>query len=218
MCHNHVCDTLQKVGMHIPVLYNDMLDSLRHMRHNQNSEINKTLLGLYPDKWVGEGYIRSVCSDYRLVTRMLAHGYIKTTDRGHAGGLYGITERGRLRVLCHNLGVSFLGLCMLAEAYAVRAHQVESGLEPAYPISDLMDIFDGIYTKKTIQNTASKLCAAGLAVSASYGMLKLTGRAVREIAACEEAIMDLHGWIAGVSNELNIMALEEPQRLGRIIR
>ena len=193
----------------------DLVDMIKRMRYNRSSGMVRALLRLYPDRWATSEDMRASVS-HCTISKMLAAKYIRRIGRKRLGGWYEITDRGRFFVLCRKLGLTFLGLCILAEAYAVYGCRAGAGPGPDYPVCDIMDIFDRIYSKKSIQNESSRLCSAGLAVSVPCHMLRLTSKGAEKAGMHREVMLELHGWVASVPNTLNIMAIEEPQRLGRI--
>ena len=188
--------------------YNDiswyMLKSIKRTRLDRDSKTTSALLAFYPDYTYTDTEIRKI--DKQAKTRLLQQKCItnSTSQKG-----YEITLWGRCRVLCHLFQIRFLCLCILCEAYTLHKHQMKNRCRLAYTIHAITDVFDGIYTKKTIQNSASILCYKGLACDITTQMICLKKDTIKKLDAYKEDIHKIHLWISGIPNMTEQMTIRD---------
>lgn len=156
----------------------------------------RVLLEFYPDRDLTMGDIRTPDASPDLISDMVVQAHLERADGKRFGGRYQITGHGRLLVLCHELDVPLIGLCILVEAYVAHLRQIKDGTTLRYPVCDTTGKFD--YSKKTIQNVLSMLYSRGLAVRESPHMLGLTERAMKELTKHERAVMEVHSMIVNM--------------------
>lgn len=141
---------------------------------------------------------------HKAVARMAARGYVERVDRRSPGCRYRVTLRGKCKVACCALRLPFVPLCALAEARAMHAMQDECGAPREYPVCLLADSLEGLYSAKTVRNSASVLCSAGLAEPVRAGVIRLRPRGYGWLGP---VLDELHEWTAGARDRISAAAL-----------
>lgn len=196
-----------------------MLENMRASRFGRrtDSAVSRNLLQFYPDKDLSYEHLVRTSLTRRLIADLVRDNSIVQTgdpfDRQ-----YRLTLQGRCRVLCDWLGVRFLELCIISEAYAMHQCQARDGCRSYYPINEAYEAFGEIYTKKHVQNTMSGLCAKGFVARISSGMLGLTGCSMEKLARHDGVLIELHEWIASIPSRLNVLSIRYPSVLTRVKR
>ncbi len=131
---------------------------------------------------------------YRAACVLSRLGYAERLGRRSSGCRYRATLLGRCMAAGARLGVGFVPLCVAAEARAMHLMQDECGADRAYPVYLLQEALEGLYSAKTVRNSASALCSAGMAERVRGGALRLL---TDDFGGFEPALAELHEWVAG---------------------
>lgn len=131
---------------------------------------------------------------HRAARVLVRLGYAERLGRRKSGCRYRATLLGRCMAAGARLGVGFVPLCVAAEARAMHLMQDECGADRSYPVYLLQEALEGLYSAKTVRNSASALCSAGLAERVRVGALRLL---IDDFGGFEPALAELHEWVAG---------------------
>lgn len=131
---------------------------------------------------------------YLAARALVRMGYAERLERRSSGCRYRATLLGRCMAAGARLGVGFVPLCAAAEARAMHLMQDECGAARAYPVYLLQEALERLYSAKTVRNSASALCSAGVAERVRGGALRLL---TDDFGGFEPALAELHEWVAG---------------------
>lgn len=192
-----------------------MLENIKNCRrHGTGTRASSLLLQFYPNKILTTQDIKDD-KKYRTIVHMVRAGnLVKMNDDWPPG--YSLTLLGRCCVVCDILGLRFLELCIITEAYIAGKCQIKHGCTVSYVLPAMCDYFDVIYGKKTIQNTGNMLCCKGMADNTSFNVIRLKQDMIRKLRKYDATLEQLHKWIAGIPNQLDVMAFENPVLLEKI--
>ena len=196
---------------------NAMLECLGRFRSSgaPATRIIGLLRRFYPD---GDLAARDVGGSraWRFIAQLAGRGDLQKVDNRHLGARYRITLQGKCRVLCHELGIKFLCLCILAEAYDVHRLQRENGCPLSYSLFETDKIFEGLYSRKTVRNSANILTSRGLAQSISNNLIRVREDTMGTLDGHRAALAELHEWIPGIPVHVGRLALKDPEAYGRL--
>ncbi len=189
-----------------------MLYHLRRNRHTfrTNSITTNVLTKFYPHKMLASRDVQNIGVDYSLMVRLAKQHYIEKVDNCHPGARYKLTLHGRCKVLCHKFEISFLCLCIISEAYALHKNQLKNNSRSFYALHDIANTFKGIYSYKTIANAGFALCSKEMTKHISNHVIQINADFLDTLEMHQEALDELHCWIAGLENTLNKIVLEDP--------
>ena len=177
----------------------------------------RRLAGPRSEAWIGAALRGTFASSdlgggrpgYRAAGVMVRMGYAERLGRRSAGCRYRATLLGRCMAAGARLGVGFVPLCLAAEARAMHLMQDECGADRAYPVYLLQEALEGLYSAKTVLNSASALCSAGMAERVREGALRLL---TDDFGGFEPALAELHEWVAGARDRAGAAALSGGRR------
>lgn len=181
----------------------------------EGSLAGRIMLGMYPDRTVTAGEIDLSSHKYRMLAR-LRRGEIVERVGTHAGAGYRLTLWGRCRVLSVRMGMSFLGLCMLSDAYVTHRRQIRDGTRVSYVTAEIMRLFEEVYDERHVRNTICAMLSRRLATRLSHGMIRLEGQTMDVLSEHEETVDDLHTWVVGVPRLVTEISVMDPDLLRRI--
>ena len=204
----------------IPCKYDvSMLSDIHNFRYSGvDSNRIKILMQFYPDKLYASRDVAKYNCNYQLVTLLAKSHYLQKIDNLHIAARYKITLKGKCKVLCYMLGINFISLCILTEAYVQHKSQIQNQCKLSYILHDMYDIFDGLYCPKTIQNAASILCSRGLTIHIANHTIYLHDASFQKLKVQESVIYEIHEWILGIQHELNHLALTDSKLYDKIKR
>ncbi len=134
---------------------------------------------------------------YDFVSKQVKKGLLEKAD-GTPGRRYQLTRTGRICVLRGILGVSFLCMCILTEAYVVNAYQAKNRTRLLYPSYELVEQLARIYSRKSIRNTTSRMCRSGFATHVGRQIIALRGPTMKRLERHDVVIRELHDIISGL--------------------
>lgn len=198
----------------------DMLKNLMHFRLPRPSDslVTSILAEFYPDNILATRDIQKDRPTYHAMARLAKKNDLQKIDNCHMGARYRITLQGKCRMLCNKFRIRFLCLCIISEAYAVRKFQIKHGCSPSYSLLEMDRIFEGVYSQKTIRNSATILFAKKLAYPKSHNLISLCEDIMKELDLHGDILDELHAWIIAVPNCLNILVMEDPCTYNEIRR
>lgn len=195
-----------------------VLKNLSHIKiARSDSRIVGVLARFYPDKIHATRDLEKYGSTYETITRLVINNDLQKIDDYHLAARYKITLQGKCRVLCNKFRIRFLCLYILAEAYALHKIQAENECSLSYPLFEMYHIFEGIYTSKTIRNSANILSEKGLVYSKSRHMITIRKNTMKNLVRYDATLDEIHEWIVGIPSCLSKLALENPRAYREII-
>lgn len=207
-----------------PPLERRMLERIKTARRmGTKASAGKILSRLYPDKTAPAAEV-GIPGRY-ITNRLCADGSIEAVSPActkaaavapAAGRHYKLTLWGRCRVMCGILGVPFLGLCILTDAYVTHVHQVRAGYPTMYVMAKIAELFDDLYDRRSILNMAGKLCSLRHVVRLRPNVIRLADGTVSTLARNEGTIDELYQWITGISAQLDEISVADPGTLRRM--
>ncbi len=194
-----------------------MLRNLRGTKNNIASRRIDILSRFYPYNMLATCNINET-NVYGEIAKLAKRLDLEKVDDCHLAARYRLTLQGRCRVLCRILGLKFLNLCTLSEAYAMYKQQMINDCAPSYTIHDMAENFGPVCTPKTIQNAASVLCTKGFADKTFYEIIRIREGTIKLLLEHDDVMNELHEWVVGASVLLKKMALEDPKALDGLRR
>ncbi len=134
---------------------------------------------------------------YDFVSKQVKKGLLEKAD-DTSGRRYCLTRTGRICVLRGILGVSFLCMCILTEAYVVNTYQAAQGTRLLYPSDELAEQLARIYSRKSIRNTTSRMCRSGFATHVGRQIIALRKPTIKRLGRHDAVIRELHDLICGL--------------------
>ncbi|MFY9299911.1 MAG: hypothetical protein WAO91_01805 [Candidatus Nitrosotenuis sp.] len=175
-----------------------------HNEHIKKSSLaTKILVLLYPNKTRN---IQEIEDDLRLkgicqkgtMSNLLERKLISSKGSGGAR-LYFLTQKGRWFAVCHELNLSFLGLCALADAYGMQGRLEEGSLVGFYVYPRFAEIFEGIYSQENLRFAFGQLKAKKLATRYSKKSLRIIPRVFSDLKRhYHQDLEELQKWIAQI--------------------
>lgn len=221
MLDTHICHAAEEIEIMSSICLQSPLDVLKNLTHakvaRSNSLVMRLLARFYPDKIHATRDLEKHKSKYEIITRLVMNNNLQKIDDCHMAARYKITMQGKCKILCNQFGIRFLSLCILAEAYALHKIQAENRCPLSYSLFETYRIFEGIYSQKTIRNSANILATTRLAYSKSSNMIVIRENTMKNLLQHDAVLDEIHEWIVGVPNYLSKMALEDPQAYKEII-
>lgn len=196
-----------------------MLQKIKFVRYNLKADWSKNniLEKFYPDNCLSA---KDISHDknhvYQSIYEFVKEDCLEKIDDRHFSPRYRITILGKCRILCKRFKIRFLSLCILAEAYSLRKYQMANNCKVMYTICDMHNTFDGMYTKKTLINAKNILRSRHFVYSISNDKMKIRDDKIRELEKHDATLEGLHECLAGVPNQINMMALKDPHMLHKI--
>lgn len=197
-----------------------MLKNLMMYRNilSPNSLKSKMLARFYSDGTLATCDIHEVDLAYNTISVLARRNDLQKIDNCHRAARYEITLQGKFKILCEKFGIKFLCLCILVETYAVHKIQIENGCPTSYSLFEMNHIFEDIYSKKTIRNSANILVAKKLVYSKSRNLITMQDSIFKDLSLHDDAILDeMHMWIVGIPGYLDRLTLENPQAYDEIL-
>jgi len=188
-----------------------LFKNIRGMRtySNVNTQCTRVLFLFYQFRRSNPASVGSLNMCYDNIKNLLKRGYICRTNKDRPAQ-YRITLYGRCKVITELLGIDFLKLCILTEAYIAHKSQLENRCTFSYTLHSMFEIFSGIYERETIQRQAKTLCRMNLADSVRPNVIQLSGGAIRTMSEFDDTLQDLHRWIVGVLHLADVLSLGTP--------
>jgi hypothetical protein len=175
-----------------------------HNEHIKKSSIaTKILVLLYPDKVYN---IRAIEDTLRLegigqkgtLFKLLGKKLVSSKGSGNAR-LYFLTQKGRWFAICHDLNLSFLGLCALADAYGMQGRLEKGDLVGFYVYPRFAEVFEGIYSQENLRFAFGQLKAKRLATRYSKKSLRIVPRVFLDLKhRYHQDLEELQKWIGQI--------------------
>lgn len=195
-----------------------ILKNLMCIRIKRSSSSSmKLLTSFYPDKIHASRDFQKCLTTYKMMGNLATNGDLQKIDDRHLAPRYRISLQGKCKVLCEKFQIRLLCLCILAESYALHKIQLENGCHPSYSLFEMYRIFEGIFSQKTIRNSANILSAKGLAYSKFSNIIAIRENVMKDLAMHDATLEEIHEWIIGIPNCLNQLAMEDPQAYDEIV-
>lgn len=175
-----------------------------HNEHIKKSSIAaKILVLLYPDKTYSSQAIEDMLrlkgiSQKGTLFNLLGRKLISSKGSSQAR-LYFLTQKGRWFAVCHELKLSFLGLCALADAYGMQGRLEEGNLVGFYVYPRFVEIFEGFYSQESLRFAFGQLKAKKLATRYSKKSLRIIPRVFSDLKChYHQDLEELQKWIAQI--------------------
>ena len=141
------------------------------------------------------------------VSRLVRLGLLARCPGGDLSGRYSITLRGKCKILCCALGMTFPCLCVLSRAYVFQTAQRQSRCKQYYPLEDARGALEGVYSGKTMSNAKSALCSQGIADSVTDHIIRIRDSVMAGLVEHAGALAELHEWTGDVQDRIGRAAI-----------
>lgn len=187
-------DTVQELQQ--MVFYNEFV--------KRNSNAARILAFLYPDKKYDSRTIKDALGLPAMnregeMTNLTRKKLVSTQGHG-SDRRYFLTQKGRWFALCNDLGLGFLSLCALADAYGMQSRLESVNLTGFYVYPRFTELFDGIYSENNLRKALECLKVQKLATRHTKKTLRIIPRVFSYLQNNYHSdLEDLQRWIAQVS-------------------
>ncbi len=178
----------------------------KRARIKTGSSSSQILTLLYPDKKLDRDTIfaqiktqNKKINRYSTLSRLIAKNLLKSENHGCDNTtVFSLTVEGRWFAICAKLKISFLTLCVLADAYVTHT-RMDDGLgigKGFFVFPQVTDLFDGIYTTSQLRWTFEKLKMGGFGAWYNKKTLKLFPYVVKNLRNYyHQDLADLEYWL-----------------------
>jgi len=163
----------------------------------------KILVLLYPDRTYNSQAIEDALrlegiGQKGTISDLLGRKLISSKGSGDAR-LYFLTQKGRWFAICHDLNLSFLGLCALADAYGMQGRLEAGNLVGFYVYPRFAEVFEGIYSQENLRFAFGQLKAKKLAAKYSKKSLRIIPRVFSDLKRhYHQDLEELQKWISQI--------------------
>lgn len=190
-----------------------------HKEHIKKSSITaKVIVLLYP----GKNYDISEIEDSLRLKKIGRKGTIFNlldrkliSSKGNGGSKsYFLTQKGRWFAICQTLNLSFLGLCVLADAYGMQGRLEKGNLVGFYVYPRFAEIFEGIYSQENLRFAFEQIKTKKLAARYSKKSLRIIPRIFSDLKRhYHDDLEELQKWITQIpSRREHILAQDQKLR------
>ena len=174
------------------------LTYLAKNRQRTDGRRTELLARFYPRKKLMTRDVFGGGGRYDFVSKQVKNGLLEKAGGASGRPEYQLTSIGRIYVMRSIIGVSFLCMCILTEAYVVNTYQAKQGTRLLYPSDELTEQLAGIYSRKSIHNTTSMMCRGGLASPVGMQIIALRKPTIKRLERHDAVIRELHDLICGL--------------------
>lgn len=175
-----------------------------HNEHIKKSSIAaKILVLLYPNKAYSGKTIEDMLGlkgigQKGTMFNLLGRKLISSKGSGYAR-LYFLTQKGRWFAICHELNLSFLGLCALADAYGMQGRLEEGNFVGFYVYPRFAEVFEGTYSQENLRFAFGQLKAKKLATRYSKKSLRIIPRVFSDLKRhYHQDLEELQKWVGQI--------------------
>lgn len=189
-----------------------------HKENIKKSSIAAKILALlYPDKAYSSAAIGAVLrlrnfGQKGTMFNLLQRKLISSNGAGHTK-TYFLTQKGKWFAICNELNLSFLELCVLADAYIMQGRLEEGDLVGFYVYPRFAETFEGIYSQENLRFAFERLKAKKLAARYSKKSLRIIPHVFSRLKLYHhDELEELQEWISQIPAKKERI-LEEDQKL-----
>jgi len=185
----------------------------------RSSKTAKVLSMLYPDKKCSPKTIKQALglatADQQGTITSLVSKKLVSIQGSDSNRLYFLTKKGRWFAMCNDLGLSFLSLCALADAYGMQSRLESANMRGFYVYPRFTELFEGIYSEKNLRKSLECLKVQKLATRHTKKTLRIIPGIFSYLQNnYRDDLEELQGWIAQISARKEEI-LERDQNLVR---